>query len=666
MSTNANESPEEYLRRAGIKHTRHGDESKIECPSCGRNEGCDLNLKTGLWKCLRASCQAKGNLYQLKASNGDAYEVTTPGETSAHDLAEAMLAKALASRAAPASEVERWAIDLFNEPDAAPAMEYLRRRGFTDRTIKAARLGWVRTPPKSMHQPAPAERTGPAVPVVGVRRAYGATPPPEADSVANAAPEPAAEVRRGANGLITIPYLADPGDPASCVLVKMRWVPPEPVDPKGEPIRYQRIAGGETVLYMLGKIDPKAPLVLCAGELDAISVFQAMTEANVRGAVASTSGGEGTWKETWSAQIQTAEDVVIAYDNDAAGRAGAAKVATELGRHRCRIMGSWPGGVKDANAALGNGALTPAIGNLIEGAKAPQVVSIRSINAFTDQFLVWRRGRQGGGLPTGWPTVDALIGGWRPGEVTVVTGETGSGKTTWTFAATLNQIRAGRRTFTAAFEGGPMFAIEKFVRQWSLRSPDDLGDSQIRHAIDQLSERALLFDYYGSIKVEPLAEALLYVTKRLGVEFMVLDHIDYMVPRGAPNTSQLKNELIMAIQSAIAQTTAHCIVIAHPKKSDTSGDQRIIQLSDLKGESTIFQDFANVLAVWRPRTADRAPVLDSAGHAMSTIVSLKQRDERGREGNVRLRFAPGSGQYTDHPEELQAIRERQFAGSLPL
>lgn len=87
-------------------------------------------------------------------------------------------------------------------------------------------------------------------------------------------------------------------------------------------------ASNPTCLYPLSSLaqGEDRPVIVCEGEFDALLACQHGYRA-VTG-----TGGAGTWKPAWSAEFAVASPpaVVVCYDGDEAGRAGADKVAASL------------------------------------------------------------------------------------------------------------------------------------------------------------------------------------------------------------------------------------------------------------------------------------------------------------------------------------------------
>ena len=105
---------------------------------------------------------------------------------------------------------------------------------------------------------------------------------------------------------ILLPYWTDPD---RIVKLKIRRQ-------KGKP-RYIQVPGGDTkALYLQSKVRAGEPLVLCEGEIDALSVWEA-----TRGtyAAVATGGTSGARLVQWRARIAMASIVLVAFDADEAG-----------------------------------------------------------------------------------------------------------------------------------------------------------------------------------------------------------------------------------------------------------------------------------------------------------------------------------------------------------
>ncbi len=618
------DSPTAILTAAGISWTKTSrNEVRFPCPYCGRKEGFDLNLKTGFFRCKRASCGEVGGTYRLKVALGLAYEVApaTPVETGPSPDEVAAFVKI-------ESEVDRMHRFLVKSPAAQKAREYLESRAFTPSLWTFARLGFY-----------PRVPDGNGIP------------------------------RMDRNGLVGIPYLV-PDELTRARAVKLRWIPPEP-QREGKTWRYTRVSGGESCLFAPYGVDTAKTALLVGGELDALSVCQALITAGVSSHElswfpVSIPDGESSWTTTLTEELAEVEDVVVCFDEDAAGRKGAEHVAEAIGRWRCR-RARWPDGEKDGNEALQHGALDlESLDRLIAAATSyagESVVSGESVLEDVIEFIFDERTDKG--WPTGIDGLDDVIGGWRPGEVTIVSGGSGAGKTTFCAQMTAERLRAGHRCFIVALEGGYRRFMTKLGRHCLGHRPKDGTRHEFRTEMRNLMKGRLFVSKVAE-RFDPSAfvETLRYCIVQLDVMFVVLDHLSFAIDRDKSRWMK-QNALILGVQLTIQSSSAHMLMVAHPKKvSGVHGANRddvIVQMTDLKGESEVYQDIANVIALYRPRKANRKPYIDTAtGHCKAAIIVDKCRDEDGDEGGVELLFDKDGGRYYDAPQTSTTIQPGNF------
>ena len=258
------------------------------------------------------------------------------------------------------------------------------------------------------------------------------------------------------------------------------------------------------------------------------------------------------------------------------------------------------------------------------------------------------------GTPTGWADMDRLLGGWRDGEVTLVTGDTGCGKTTFASQAALIQAQAGRGVLMAPFELGAVRQVGKWCRQHLGQPPVDLDRAEVEGSIGHLVELPLwMYSARGELDIETVRQTLLYSIHRLGTRFVVLDHLHFVAGEGIGERSRL--DALMRVCAEVAvDTRCHILALAHPAKmSRDQGDNAIVQANDLKGSSGLKQLADNVLSVWRPRNDDRSDVTDDGGMGSSVIYVMKCRSEYGQEGAVSMRYDIRGARLLDDTEVLR-------------
>jgi len=592
------------------------------CPSPARH--LYVNESTGMWDCKR--CGASGSLWGLAdllgvRIRGSSLVVGAASVLMNHfqDLQDPSRDK----QPKPTKTARGLSLDrlqtahdrLFLEGDKAGGMvlDYLRFRGFDDSTIAKFKLcvSWI-----------------------------------------------------GKEPAVGIPYLEGDKIP----LMKMRNLA------RGkEGRKFMRTKGSHSGIFNVDAIQDCDQVVLCEGEFDAISLWQ-MGITNV----ASTSlGAKKDLPSSWLLALAGARDIVLFYDQDDAGQEATAGLISQLGSHRCRIA-TVPDGVeaKDANDLLRLGTSQSEMRAIIDSAKPIENTSITTPAAYQDAVLGdIELGKSGLGLPTGWTSLDRLVRGWRPKELTVLTGHTGHGKSTWLFDAAYQLAKEGVPVLMSAFENGPESIARKVFRKSFGRAPSEINsEEELEEAIQavrQLDRDPIyLMDFYGRKKLESVKDAITYAVYRLGVRHVVLDHLHFFLSRPAGSDEREHiDQVCMDLVSLTRELGIHIWLVVHPRGA--VGLDVIPTGDSLKGSSTPKQVADLGLTVYRSidvlgDSQDAAQIRDANGKKVdlqmgsddALIYCWKARHDEAKEGATVLNFRKGDLSYSE-PAGLQNIANWQ-------
>lgn len=432
----------------------------------------------------------------------------------------------------------------------------------------------------------------------------------------------ARRVRRGL--AIAIPYLVG----GVCQGTKYRLLPPN-----DQPHKYEREPG--CVLPLFGEDQLKGEfqrVAILEGELDAVAWAQ--YDLGIPG-VSLPNGATADLDDAAAEALVAFDEVLLVTDQDDAGETGAEKLAERLGAFRCRRV-RLP--AKDANECLTSGVTKEQMLAAIAGSSPLYQSNVKPLVAWQEALLAGERTGMHAKL-TGWVALDKLLGGLRPGEVTLLTAETGAGKTTWTLDLARRQAALGHAALVASLELPSVVVARKLLsgiagRLWNDLSPDDLG-----HAVQQLGSQPLyLLDRYGAMDVTRLRAEVEYAVRRHGVSLVVIDHLHFMlgVRKAHDDERVLIDQTAMDVQNLALDLGIHVVLVMHPAKIRAErGKTREPDIGDLKGSSGPGQ-FADNVARLSRREGDRA-----------VLTLLKVRSELGRMGSVTFAFDPDSLHFTD-------------------
>jgi replicative DNA helicase len=589
-----------------------------------------MKLASGLWRCKAASCGEKGNLYLLKAKLGDAVEIHS------NKSVKVQAARMFKTFNSP---TDRMVECLWESPEAVAAKEYIQGRCINHRILRLCRIGWA---PRLMSDRGPARVEG--------------------------------------HGLIAIPYF-EGRDSELPYNGKLRWIPPEPKR-DGKPWRYTKFKAGELGLYTPLGLDLNVPVLLVGGEIDTLSIVHLGLEVDGFVDAAKDAdmspcemlgfcpvgipNGEGSWSDVWSDLLEGAEDIVIAFDADKAGHRGAEAVASRLGSWRTRIAPEWPG--LDPNECLQKGTLTlDVVRDLIDRAKSKASKVIHVARDLADSVVSERMDPITEGWSTGFSNVDRLIGNLRPWEMSIWTGHTGSGKTTFCVQVLDHAAcKLGLKVLMCPFEGGKNAGVSRMAHihhgeplpMFIKNDTPDTVKAKRQKGLDMigsLGSGVYMMGHMGVIEPEVWKETLHYCLSRLGVNLVLVDLLNKMVKRDR-NRWDAQSQIVSDTQTMIADRSigaAHLMMVAHPAtnqdKRTSNRDNFVMTLADLKGQSDMVQDVETVAQIFRPRTKMRDCMVDEeTGLNLASLIILKNgRHGRGGEGKVELRHHPKTHRFSD-------------------
>jgi twinkle protein len=195
-------------------------------------------------------------------------------------------------------------------------------------------------------------------------------------------------------------------------------------------------------------------LVITEGEYDAMAVYQ----GTGRPAVSLPNGCRSLPVEVLPL-LEQFEKIYLWMDNDGPGQEGAEKFAAKIGQKRCLLVkpdSTLPDMPKDANEALLMGL---DMNEMLDKASLIPHERILQFGELRDDVLheIMHPDKYVGVPVTSLPRFTSLVKGFRRGEVTVLTGPTGSGKVNCLFVPLFPYIIF--RSLTSSF-GSPLLNVD--------------------------------------------------------------------------------------------------------------------------------------------------------------------------------------------------------------
>lgn len=458
--------------------------------------------------------------------------------------------------------------------------------------------------------------------------------------------------RRGA---IAIPFFDENNERR---LVKFRQqqggmllLPQEDGPPKEVKTHIEK--GGRPVLLGSHLADPSAgPLVISFGDYDAMSIYQAGVPNSV-----SVPWGDGAvdWiKYQWNF-LESFTEIVLFHDKDeystveAQNRAKTKReeLYTRLGKHRCRIAFNQKH-AKDPNALL------------LEHGEVAVRSAVESAGWVPEDDLIRLRDhvRQDTkpGIPTGFSKLDKATGGLTGGDMIVVGGDNGSGKTTMLLNVLANLNDQGVSVLYWSGEQGPgkiqswyerIVCGPNYLREWTHR---ETGKTYY-YPLDEYSED--IKDFYGdyfyqytnfSVTAEKLFNIAELAIRRYGIKVIVIDNLMAFTGGAGEGYFQTQGDFAQSCKAFAETWDVVIILVAHDKKVplEARGSIRIPEKSDIEGSKKITNWADIVLQMYRIPEALRVDDLA----VTDGLIALSKVREGGSTGVISIVVEPKSNRVT--------------------
>ena len=342
---------------------------------------------------------------------------------------------------------------------------------------------------------------------------------------------------------------------------------------------FRMSTGAERILY--GYDDIASTTIVVEGECDKLAV----EVAGMRNCISVPDGAPAENAKNLEAKfdflnderLQAVERWVIAVDNDGPGQRLQDELVRRFGAEKC-LIATWPDGCKDANDVLvQHGPKT--LRERIEAAEAVPIVGVFGAEDFADDFLRMYDEGVPNGISTGWDGMDKF---WRvqPGQLLVVTGIPGHGKSEWVDALCCNLAQDhGWQTALYSPENYPvrlhmMKLAEKYVGKPYNPGPNErMSKSEATAAKDWIQRyfKWIMPEKPSLDEIMDRARALVF---RAGVRILVIDpwnEVEHSRPAGMTEAEHV-SESLMRLRRFARKHELLVIVVAHPRLLDKRPD----------------------------------------------------------------------------------------------
>ena len=383
-----------------------------------------------------------------------------------------------------------------------------------------------------------------------------------------------------------------------------------------------RVKGQPTVLYNIDNLNyNKSAIVIVEGEFDCIAARQMGIE-NVVG----LTGGASTFKPEWIKFIQKFSKVFLCLDSDEAGQKGAYKIAEKIGFTKCRNV-LLP--VKDVNDFLLKHSSEEFI-KYFGTAKSFNLKNISSISDYLRDIDKYLDDEKTSGLHLTYQKLNSILdGGFKPGDLIILSGDSGKGKTTLALNFAHQFLQQGKKCMAFLLEGKIMYCILRMMSLEAQKSWKELRDNEEEWtALKKKFAGYELYFYSGAqsdMDSKKLKELLPAGVKLYDIDFVMVDNLQKYV-RGGNDLFQRTGMAVSELQDMCNDLKIPILLISHITKPYGKKIERVT-MHQAKASSDIYQIAGINLTLWKKNT-------DKENNIMKVTVEKN----RMGEGNIDIDF----------------------------
>ncbi|EDW75445.1 uncharacterized protein Dwil_GK23862 [Drosophila willistoni] len=195
-----------------------------------------------------------------------------------------------------------------------------------------------------------------------------------------------------------------------------------------------------------------------------------------------------------------------------------------------------------------------------------------------------------------FPVLNKLLKGHRRGELTILTGPTGSGKTTFMSEYSLDLAIQGVSTLWGSFEIRNTRLASTLLRQY-VGYPLDDKLNEFSHWATEFERIPLYFmTFHGQQPLKPVLEAIEHASYVHDVQHVIIDNLQFMMGVSSYRGDKFweQDSIIAAFRSFATKHNVHVTLVMHPRKERQEDE---LTTSSVFGTAKATQEADNVLII---------------------------------------------------------------------
>ena len=380
---------------------------------------------------------------------------------------------------------------------------------------------------------------------------------------------------------------------------------------------FKMVKDARLIFYGLDTVkDHSQPVVICEGEMDALSIWQSGFTQVLSVPNGATKGAQLEYLDYSMDLLESVERFIIWTDNDDAGLALRKELIRRIGEEKCDIVQSE---LKDANEVLMKHGETE-VEALLKAAKPAKITGIVYVNDIRDELLNLYENGLPSGDATGIPEFDKLLT-FENCRLTTITGIPSHGKSEFVdFVLTrLACFKDWKFAYYSPENYPRALHLSKLIEKVSAKSYRQkqgftrITQMELERVTDFLNDRVFMINPEDEdFSIDSILAHAKKLVRRNGINALVIDpfnKLEHTLQKGELETTYI-SRLLDKLTSFAQHNLVHIFLIAHPTKmrKREDGSFEVPTLYDISGSAHFYNKTDNGFTVYRDFDSGRVTV----------------------------------------------------------
>lgn len=334
--------------------------------------------------------------------------------------------------------------------------------------------------------------------------------------------------------------------------------------------KFKLFSGGELILYNLNNCKISEDIIICEGEMDALSYVEAGLFHVVSVPNGSTLNNVNLeYIDNCIEYFENKKKIYLSLDNDPAGQNVTKELIRRFGADKCFLIDLID--CKDANEYLVKYG-KEMLSRVLESAREVPIDGVSSLLDWETEFDDYVAHGMQKGFMTGISSFDNIFSTYT-GQYVVVTGVPSHGKSDFVdmMCVGYNQ-RYGWKIAYASTENKPNTIhagklISKLCGKWVNR-PEYLKESWYKKAKDRINDTFKFIDLDGTYDLDRVLDKTRELIFKFGIKLLVIDPYNKIKLKESESkgTNEYTNDYLLKIDEFARKHDILIILVAHPVK----------------------------------------------------------------------------------------------------